>query len=69
MHPRSKRQTKPPNPVPRYDEGENDMEDNDDEGDDDNNADDDNPDEDEDDDERVAHLGQCGLKQRCQDEQ
>ena len=45
------------------------MEDNDDEGDDDNNADDDNPDEDEDDDERVAHLGQCGLKQRCQDEQ
>ena len=31
-------------------------------------VDDEDDDEDDDNDERVAHLGQCGLKQRCQDE-
>ena len=52
----------PLSPVPRYDEEENDTEDNDDdEEDDDNDENNDNADD-------VAHLGQCGSKQHCQDE-
>ena len=53
--------------MPRYDEEENDTEDNDGDEEDDDEEDDDN-DENNDNADDVAHLGQCGSKQHCQDE-
>ena len=48
----------------KYDEEENDTEDNNDEDDDEEY---DDNDENADDDDRVGYLGQCDLKQHCQD--